>query len=264
MKPRQAHLTMRGPSGLGDAIYLRVVAEHIAEQGVDLEVLNNYPDVFCGAAVTVKPFVRGMKVDIVSHYVYGKNNPGTNQFQDMCIAAKLPATIPLRFDWKVMNRRLVDDLRTRAAGRKIIVVHGGRTPMARTDGFGAELLPLKAAFDLVLGELRDCFLVRVGKHALYPLAAELDLQDRTTVTDLIDIGQACDGWVAQCSFAVPLAEAFDKPLLAVWAAAGLRAKHGYVKSITPQKILSKSSSTYVFDDWQADKIKGVARAFRGV
>lgn len=255
-------LVLRGPSGLGDSIYLRPIAERLA-QSRPVVVLSNYPDVFRGAGVQVKPFSRvEPKPEMVAHYVHGKNNPHTNQFQDMCASAKISSE--LRFDWQVVNQKLIDSLRRQADGKQLIIVHGGRTPMARTDNFGIELLPQREAFETVLNELREqCFLVRVGDHAVYPLPVDLDLPARaTSISDLVDIGASCDGWVAQCSFAVPLAEAFGKKLLAVWADRGLRAKSSYVRAITPQKIFSKKESKFIMDNWAVERMKEAARAFR--
>jgi hypothetical protein len=69
--------------------------------------------------------------------------------------------------------------------------------------------------------------------------------------------------VGQCSFAIPLAEVFDKPALFVWAARGMQHNmHYYIKAITPQKVLSKETSRFVIDDWPVEKIQEVARTFR--
>ena len=135
--------------------------------------------------------------------------------------------------------------------------------MGRTDGFGAELLPERAAFDLVLDHLADYFLVRIGKGAeRYPIACDVDLNGNTSVSDLLDLGSVCRGVVAQCSFCVPLAEVFDKPLLAIWAARGMEpARHRYIKQITPQKILSKGTSLHVVDSWALEKIREAVRGF---
>jgi len=256
-------MRIRGGSGLGDSIYLRPIVEHLICNGEIVTVLSDYPGVFIGAAVEVEPFGRE-RIDVLAHYVAGKNDPTTTQWQDVCRSAGV--SVALRFDWTVQNQPLLESLVTKAAGRPIILVHGGRAPMGRTDGFGAELLPEREAFEAVLGVLAECFLVRVGKAAqLYPLRADVDLNGSTSVSDLLDIASVCEGVVAQCSFAVPLAEVFDKPLLAVWAARGLSAgRHQYIKSITPRKVLSGPKSRFVIDGWPTEKIQEAARAFRNV
>jgi ADP-heptose:LPS heptosyltransferase len=138
--------------------------------------------------------------------------------------------------------------------------------MGRTDGFGKELLPDQRAFEAVLSQLTDCFTVRIGKGAdLYPLKVSVDLNGGTSVSDLLDIGSVCDAVVGQCSFAIPLAEAFDKPALFVWAAHGMQYNmHPYIKAITPAKVLSKATSHYVMDDWTEERISDGVEKWRKI
>ncbi len=239
-----------------------MVAEHFIRQGEQVVACSDNPAVFTGAGAEVEAFRRD-RIDVVAHYTMGKSNPLTNQWQDVCNSAGV-GSIPLHFDWTAINQDLVDDLRARAAGRPIVIVHGGRAPMGRTDGFGKELMPDQRAFDIALASLEGCFLVQIGKgEQIYPLKSSCDLSGKTSVTDLFDIASICAGMVAQCSFIVPLAECFDKPLLAIWAHRGLSTgRHQYISSITPQKILSKPTSTFVVDDWTDDQIQEAVSAFR--
>jgi hypothetical protein len=253
-------IRIRGGSGLGDAIYQRPIVDHFIGCGEEVEVCSVHSDVFIGSGAVVSEFRRS-SIDVLAHYTAGKQRADTTQWQDVCNSAGVPGLV-LRFEWSVQNIPLVHDLKAMAKGKPIVLVHGGRAPMARTDGFGAELLPKRAAFDAALDALEDCFLVEVGKGTeLYPLRADVDLNGRTTVADLIDIAWICDAVVGQCSFVVPLAECFDKPLLAIWAAHGMEhTRHPYIKSITPQKVLSKPSSSFVVDDWDTERIQEAARA----
>lgn len=256
-------MRIRGGSGLGDAIYVRPVVEHFVSAGERVTVCSDFADVFIGTSAEVKAFDR-FNIDVLAHYTAGKRDPSTNQWQDVCHSAGIDE-IALRFDWRVRSSALIDGLRADAAGRQLILVHGGRTPMGRTDGFGRELLPQREAFAAVLGALGDdCFLVRVGKgEDLYQLDVDVDLNGSTSVSDLLDIGSVCDGVVGQCSFAIPLAEVFDRPLLVVWAAHGMQHNmHPYIRQITPQKVLSKPTSSFVVDDWPVEKMQEAARAFR--
>lgn len=252
---------IRGGSGLGDSIYQRPIVDYFVRRGEGVTVCSDYPDVFDGSDARVEPFGKN-NINVLAHYVLGKNNSATNQWQDICASARV-GDLDLYIDWPTKNFGLVNKLRDMAAGRAIIVVHGGRVPMARTDGFGKELLPEKAAFDATLAALPGCFTVRVGKGAdLYPLDVDLDLNGSTSVSDLLDLGGLCDGLIGQCSYVIPLAEAFNKPLLCVWAAAGMHhQRHPYIQQITPQKVLSKASSAFVMDDWPAEKIEEAARSF---
>lgn len=254
-------LRIRGNSGIGDAIYTRAVVEHFIRKGERVTVCSNHPDVFLGLDCTVEPFRRD-KVDKAAVYTTRKKFTDTNQWQDVCITAGVPRETPLTITWARRNHALVDNLRRRAEGRALVLVHGGRTPMGRKDGFGKELLPKQCAFEAVLGCVRDCFIVRVGHGPEYPLPVNADLNGQTSVADLLDLGQACDAVVGQCSLAIPLAEGFDKPAMFVWAAAGLKAAHAYIRQITPEKILSKTSSAFVMDNWTNEQIRAEVDALR--
>lgn len=255
-------IRLRGGSGLGDAIYVRPIAEHLVARGERVTVLTDYPDVFLGAGVQLERFSR-RNVTHLAHYTGGKQRPHTNQWQDVCGSAGV--STPLQCSWETQNHALVGELLARAAGRPLVLVHGGRVPMGRTDGFGRELLPRQDAFERVLAALSGCFRVRIGKgEELYPLPADLDLNGSTSVADLMDLGAACDAVVGQCSFAIPLAEIFDKPFLGVWSSEGLRSRETWVRLVTPQKILSKPTSRAVVDDEAPADLMEKALAFEAL
>lgn len=255
---------IRGGRGLGDSIYLRPVVEHLIARGDEVTALTDYPDVFAGTGAATEPFTRE-RCNLLAHYSSRKSRVGSTQWEDVCDCAGV-GRLPFRTDWKVRNHTLVERVRTLADGRPLLLVHGGRAPMGRDDGFGKELLPRKEAFGEVLDALGDCFLVQIGQaEQIYPLRCDLSLNGHTTITDLMDLGVACDGAVGQCSYVVPLAEIFDKPLLAVWAARGMQAPaHPYIRQITPTKVLSGAKSTHVVDDWSSERIREAVRAFRAV
>ncbi len=258
-------LRLRGGRGLGDALYVRPVAEHFVRRSEEVRVCSDYRDVFEGSGAYVEPFAR-TGCNVVAHYVSRKQYAETNQWQDVCISAGAPPDLALSFRWEPQNQRLIRSIRAAADGRPIIMVNGGRPPMARADGFANDMLPRREAFDAVLAALKEqgCFLVECGKGLeLYPLTADMDLADRTSVSDLLDIAWIAGGLVGQCSFMIPLAEAFDKPLMVVWASKGLESREQFIRLCTPQKILSKPTSSYVMDNWPIEQIAEAARdAFR--
>lgn len=252
---------VRGGRGLGDAIYVRAIIDHVIDLGTHVTVLTDYPELYQGYGALTRPFER-IKVDICAHYVGHKDRVGTTQWQDVCSASGAPLDLALKFKWRVTNHKMISGLRAQANGRPIVLVHGGRTPMGRADGFGIELMPTAEAFATVLDELRGCLLVQVGKAVqLYPIKSEIDLNGSTTVTDLIDLGASCDGIVAQCSFAVPLAEAFDKPLLAVWGSRIPESRERFVRQTTPLKILGGMKDRFVVDNWGERMLRWTASDF---
>lgn len=256
-------MRIRGGSGLGDSIYVRPIVDHFVRSGARVTVLSDFPDVFIGSGAEVQPFARD-RIQVLAHYVAGKDNPATNQWQDICRSARAECDLAIR--WPVQSPARLAAVQSLAGTRPIVLVHGGRAPMGRKDGFGMEMMPDRAAFDLVLAEMPGCFLVGIGglDGEKYEIPVDLDLRGKTSVADLLDLATACAAVVAQCSFAVPLAEVFDKPLLAVWAAPGMQSPTPYVRTITPAKILSKPTSTHVVDDWAPIQIQEVAHAFRPV
>ena len=257
-------IRIRGGRGLGDSLYLRPIVDHLVCRGKRVVALSDYPDVFADSGAAVEPFSR-TGVTVLAHYTAGKANPQTTQWQDILASARIDGALPLRFVRAVKNTALVADLKAQAGNRPIIVVHGGRVPMGRSDGFGMELLPRKETFDCVLAALSDCFLVRIGKAPLlYPLNVDVDLNGSTSISDLLDIAVSADCFVAQCSFAAPLAEVFGKPLLAIWSASGLKSKTQFIAQITPRKILTNKTSSHVVDDWPTEKITECIHAFRAV
>lgn len=256
-----AAVRIRGGSGLGDSVYLRPLVDHLMRAGRSVTVLSFFPDLFMGSGANVEPFNKS-QITVLGHYAGRRANQTTNQWQDVLYSAGAPADLPLRFAWKQRNHELVARVRTKAAGRPIVIVHGGRAPFGRTDGVGLEILPRREGFAAVLGELQDCFTVRVGKgNSIYPVPASLDLSDQTSVSDLIDLFMICDGVVTQCGWPIPLAECFDKPVLGIWSARGLVSTQPIVALVTPAKVLCKPTSGYVVDDWPAARITEAASTF---
>ncbi len=251
---------IRGGSGLGDSLYVRPIAEHFVRAGHQVTVKSNFPEVFAGAGVQIEPFTR-VGTNVLAHYSSRKKYAETTQWQDVAINAGIPG-LPLSINWEIKNRPLIRRIKEKADHRRIVMVNGGRPPMGRTDGYGNEMLPARAAFEAVLVSLKDCFTVEVGKGPeVYPLVTDFDLSERTSPADLLDIASVASGLIGQCSFMIPLAEALDKPLLVVWAAAGLKSGTEFIRLCRPEKILSKPSSRWVMDDWSAEQILDVAHSF---
>jgi hypothetical protein len=249
--------------GLGDALYVQSVARHLVEKGESLTVCTAWPDVFrqMGPKVVTAPFSR--QVQILAHYSARKQRQGTTQFEDVCHTAGIKDRVELRLDWKVEDEKLVAWLKETADGRPIVLVQLPRAPMGRKDGFGAELLPDCRVIEKVLARLKTqkrALIVQIGAGlSLYGLRGlDVDLSNKTTVGQMLDIASVADAFVGYCSFLVPLAESFSKPALLVWSKRGLRARHPYISAITPQKILEKKSSRAVIDDANDDQINGAA------
>jgi hypothetical protein len=252
---------IRGGRGFGDALYVRPIAEFFVRNGQSVTVMSDYADVFIGSGAKVDPFNRD-RINVTAHYTHGKHNPSTTQWQDVCRSAGVQT--PFCFTWNIRGRALIERVAAEAKGRPILLVNGGREPMNRIDGFGRALLPERKVFDYLLSRFADCLTVRIGKgRAIYPIQCDMDLSDATSVADVLDLAQGAAGVIGQCSFAIPLGEVFDKPVLVLWSHAIEKSPQPFIACMTPVKLLSKPTSAFVRDDAGAKGIEDAAAVFRG-
>lgn len=254
-------LRIRGGSGLGDAIYLQSIARHFVDEGFCPEVCCDWPDVFRPLAgrVDVVPF-RRTQIDRLAHYSRRRGIAGTSQFEDGCIEAGIKCNVDFRLDWSVTTT-LADSWNP--ARKPIIVVQMPRPPFGRSDGFGMEFLPdcwrIQAAIDHIG---KRAYLVQVGTgEPLFTFTGiDLDLTNKTSVCDLLDVATLADAFLGYCSFIVPLAEAQFKPAMLVWSHKGIASRHQVVRQMTPAKVLHRKSSLWVMDDASEKELRDCADA----
>lgn len=254
--------SIRGGAGLGDALYVQAIARYLVTQGHDVEACSAWPDVFAplAPAVKVSPFRRD-GINRLAHYSQRRGVKGTTQFEDCCIQAGVPRDIPLRLDWTVRNVALVN--RSKDDGRPVVLVQMPRAPFGRSDGFGMDLLPdcrrIQDAIDAIGSR---ALTVQVGSgEAMFRFGGiDIDLTNKTSVSDLLDVASIADGFLGFCSFFVPLAECFDRPALLVWSRRGLRSREFVVRQITPEKILHKTTSRAIIDDCSETAMAGAVNA----
>lgn len=255
--------SIRAGRGLGDSLYLQAVVRHLVKRdGLKLKVCSDWPDVFLplGDRVQVVPFTR-QGITILAHYTLRKPKEGSTQFQDCCKCAGITEDVEFKLDWPEARGELIDQVK--ASGKPVICVQLPRAPMGRSDGFGAELLPDCRVIQRAIDSLKDrATVVQIGAgQPLYQFQGiDIDLANKTTVAQMIDVASVARGMLGYCSFIVPLAECLDKPALLVWSRKGLRSGTPYIRQITPQKILHKPSSKWILDDALQDSIEESAHA----
>jgi hypothetical protein len=248
---------IRAGSGLGDSIYLQSIVRHLRMSGKDIIVRSNYPDVFRPLNVSVTQHRKDGK-PIVAHYVTRKHTPGTSQFEDMCIMAGIKEPVQMQLDWRVQNTSLLTGIE-----RPIIAVMLPRAPMDRSDGFGSELMP-KWEILQNLVNLVECTTVQVGAgKAVYNYSGiDVDLANKTSISDLIDVASMVDGFIGTCSFMLPLAESLGKPFFALWSSRGLKSRTAYISSVTPEKAIHrKDLGRYAIDSSPWESIESAFRVF---
>jgi hypothetical protein len=239
---KQLPLEIRGGSGLGDSIYVQSVAMHMVNKGAKVTVRSNYADLFRHTRVNVVPFHRVGKC-VIAHYASRKPEK-TTQFEDVCINAGIREPVEMRLDWKAQSN-LLDGFE-----RPIVAVLLPRLPMDRTDGYGKELMPRWEVLQKLI-DLTDYTTVQIGRgEPVYRYSGiDLDLSNKTSISQLLDVSSQVDGFVGTCSFMIPLAESLNKPFFALWSAKGLRSENDYVRTITPEKIIHrKDLGFYAIDE----------------
>lgn len=252
--------TIRGGKGLGDALYVQAIARHLVNQGQTIRAATVWPDVFRPLGIPCIDFTR-QGIDVLAHYSLRKGQP-TDQFTDCCIQAGIREPVELKLDWKVEDNRLTDRLLSH--GMPIVLVQLPRAPMGRKDGFGAELLPDCNQIQRAINRLRGrALLVQVGSGApLFRFAGiDVDLANETTVSQLLDVASVSYGAVGYVSFTLPLCESLGKKVLLVWSRNGLKSRVGYVRQITPAKVVHRKDLVVSVNDGHGDDIEGAVDVF---
>jgi hypothetical protein len=249
--------SIRCGKGLGDALYLQSVVRHLVEKGQKLNVACNWNDVFIPLKDKVKviPFTRE-NIDILAHYSLRKPFD-TKQFDDCCIQAGIKEKADLRLDWEIQDKEFVNKLK---GDKPILLVLIYRLPMDRLDGFAKELLPNINVIQSAINRFKDTHRIVLcgsGKAINNYQGVDIDLTNKTSVSQLFDLAYISDLMLGYCSFFVPLAESLNKKALFVWSAKGLKSDTLYIKRITPEKILYKETSKFVIDNWSQEKINEV-------
>lgn len=254
---------IRGGRGIGDSLYVQAISRHLIKRdGNPLKVCSDWPDIFrpLGKMAKVIPFTR-QNINVLAHYSLRKKHTDTTQFQDCCIQAGVKETVDLKIDWVPRNLELIASI---PHDKPIILVQMPRNPMGRTDGFGKELMPDCCVIQKIINYVKPhATIVQIGAGT--PIfkfeGIDIDLANKTSVSDLLDVASVADGFIGYVSFIVPLAESFDKKGLFVWSRKGLNVNQPYIKAITPKKILEKKTSKFLIDDCSDDDIRQAAEVF---
>lgn len=242
--------SIRGGRGFGDTLYLQAIVRHMLTKGGRLmRVATDYPDVFIPLGKRVQPIPFTRSADLVAHYISRKAISGTTQFQDCCLNVGINEPVELKLDWTITRPDLVELIRGR--GKPVMVVQLPRTPMGRTDGFGASLLPDCRILQQHIDNALDTHtVVQIGKgEPLFRFKRlTFDFANELSVAQSIDVVAGADKVLGYPSYMIPLAESLDKPATWVWSYRGTRDQHVFIRRITPAKLIHKP----VLSKWHLD------------
>lgn len=197
-----------GPKGLGDALYMRAIALHLIDSGASVAVSTRWPDVFAGAPVSFKKADEGARqVGFSIRHplgpgIYAGYN-GWCQFDIWCHRAGISEKVDFDLRWKVIDRDLVQRIRTKSDGRKILLYQPRKTRS-----------PLQPEAKAFYGWVRDAdyFRVRMG-HPEYVEdegECELDLLGKASVADILDVATVSDMFFGELCYIGILADAMRK------------------------------------------------------
>ena len=246
-------MRIRGGSGLGDSLYVQTIARHLVKQGKEVEVCSNWPEIFSQMDVKVSEFTR-QNIDKICHYNRRKPEP-TSQFEDCCIDAGVTG-VEYTLDWEIQGQWDFP--------KPVLLVYMPRTPMDRKDNYGKELFPDCDVLNDIIRVIKPHFYtIQVGKgNPLYKLDnIDLDLVNKTSVTDLLDLAKLSSRLIGQISGMIPLAESFDKKCLALFSFKGLSCPDQRISSLLPRKLCHKETSLHVVDNWTPKQIEDVLATF---
>lgn len=247
-------IELRGPKGLGDAIYLRSIALHVLDRGEEVSVFTQWPEVFAGLPVTIRSQTESPDPEALrsAFYCLFCRIPGPkslDQYSMMCAQVGLPEPAPLRLGWTVRNRALVDRIARMAGERKILLFQ----PPKAANGPEQEMLrPRESAFNAALARHDGYFKVRVGcSKYLQPSAApcDLDLLDQTSVSDLLDLATVADLFFGDSCALLVMADALEKPSVYVMTRRSLKSAQQRVCNQTGDRLFHRSHLvTTVYDE----------------
>lgn len=223
-------------NGLGDQIQAIPIMKALLKRDKSLQLVTKYPELWDGICKT-HPFYPGCKRDKRVSYVSRRPMKHTTQFQDVCLIAGVSKDLSPRIDWKIKNIKLVEKIKEKAFfdnKKKICLFKYPYDAMGQNGRF-KEVVPRREPFDLIINHFKDILFV------------DIDTID-TSVTDLLDLAYSADCLLAQIGHFLPLADAFDKPILLIFAKAGFSHKTPFINGIRPVKFINKDTTHTAVDD----------------
>lgn len=248
-------INLNGSKGLGDALYVRAVARHLVNRNKDVTVFTRWPVVFDGMPLTIRPLEARNDAEDLRHVIYCShcrvNEPQSlNFFTLACKQAGIVEQVELYIDWQVKSRKLVDTIRDKARGRRVFVY---QSPKRANSAEEASLRPHRSAFNSFVANHGDCFRVKLGHSSSVDIDAsvpcDLDLFDKTTVQEALDVCASADLLFSDPSFVTVMGEAMGKRFTAMLSRRAAESPSLRARSATPERLFhNKHLMTVVYDE----------------
>ena len=204
---------VKGASGFGDAIYMRVIMEWLLKNRPDeYTILTKYPDVFSNLSIKTENFNSNhLKIDYNFTYIHNKTS-SFSQFEDL-----------IRYG-NLSNITLTSDLKNRKLTNTILVIN----PYAPMNG-GSMATEMKPNLEEYINFVSNYNNIQF-------------INKKYKFKDLIDMFNSAKAVISQVGWAVPLAEMLDVPLIAIFTKRALNSKYQFISTIKPHKIKTKKTT----------------------
>lgn len=245
-----SEIAIKGASGLGDCVYAVSIAEYYSKEYDNIYVMSDFPVLF-EHLPKVKCFKHkklnhidlpdGRKKDIDKRFTYcgRKYTAGTTQFEDSYLSIHIKEKLEMNISWKVKNNELVDNIRKCAKDKKICILSAPYEPFGRDDEWGSLLRIKPDIMQTIVNNRDDIYFIQVGnKYALHKISnVDLDLIDKTSVSDLMDLVCICDFGISQIGNLLPICECMNKKNFLIFAITGQNCGNKFIEAVTPEKCV---------------------------
>ena len=256
---------LKGASGLGDSIYGYPICKYYSERYDIVHYMTNYPELFKSLDNVVChehkklnyiSLDHGVKqpVDIRFTYCGRKYTPGTDQYTDSLMSAKISDDLPLSIPWNIQNKELIKTINKKnfLSCKPICLLSAPYEPFGRDDEWGKLLrIDPNIMQSIVDKYKKDVFFIQIGnRYTLHKIdGVHMDLVNETTVSDIMDLASYADISLSQIGNALPIAEAVGKKSFTVFSDKALRCENRFISAITPEKVVHyKDRNTSVIDN----------------
>jgi len=244
---------LKGASGLGDTIIAYPIVKYYAERYDTVYYMTDYPELYelldnveCYPHQKVNYFRlrdgNRHPVDVRFTYCPRKYTPGTSQFQDSCLSAKVPIDLPLKIDLNLAKYK---------RDKPYCVLAAPYEPFGREDEWGAVLRIVPKVVQNIVDEYKDRMdFVQIGNDfVLHKIDGTHDLVGSTTVIELMGLVANADVTLSQIGNLLPMSEALGKKSFTIFSKSGLETENKFISSITPGKTVHyKDLNCSIIDD----------------
>lgn len=241
-------ISLRAARGLGDAIHLRAVTEHLIKRGDNVTVFTPFRVVFSDLPIIVRPVMEGNECSDLRHFFHRLTHDGVSAFAGACRRIGIEESVDLTIHWGVKNADLVKKVVDLAAGRKIFIFQPRKRPNNPSQVL---LCPEKGRYNGVVADYCDHFRIKLGVSAYCfdrSGPCDLDLFNQTSISDALDIATVGDVFFGESCYVPMVGEAMDRQYIIMFTRRALTSEDS-VRFLTPSRLFDKKHlATAVYDE----------------